>query len=86
MTQIGSVYTATETARSVRQLIEANLNREVDVSVTNGERVRIVFRHLFKTTAIGTTDEGYEAIVSLGAEDELDTKCPTIVVGVKNPS
>lgn len=86
MSQINSVYTAVETARSVRKLIEARLNEEVEVSVTSGDSVKIVFREISQTTAVGTTKEGYAAIVSLGDEDQLDSKHPTIVVGPQSPA
>lgn len=79
--QIGAVFTATQTARSLRATIETNLDQEVEISLSGGDTITIVFRVISKTTAVGVTSEGNEAIVSLGGEAELDTKHPTIVVG-----
>lgn len=84
--QIGAVLTATEFARSLRATIQSNLGRQIEISVEGGDSIKIVFRVISETIAIGTTDEDNEAIVSLGGEAELDTKHPTIVVGEPKPS
>ena len=78
--QISAVLTATEFARSLRATISTNLSQQIEISVEGGDSINIVFRVISGTVAIGTTNEGNEAIVSLGGEAELDTKHPTIVV------
>jgi len=81
MSQISSVLTATQTARTLRTMIEENLGQEIEIGVGDHGAIAVTFRIVTITEAIGTTSDGDIVIMSLGGEAELDSKYPTIVVG-----
>lgn len=81
ITPLADVLTARQTARELRTSIEERLGSRTEVLVTSGPSVIITFRQITKTMAVGITDSGDHAIVSLGDEINDADKHPTILLG-----
>ena len=80
---ISAVFTARESAETVRALLEAHIGQEVELEVTDANQGSWRFRVTLvqPTFASGVTLQGQEVAISLGEPAESLTKHPTIVIG-----